>query len=186
MNKAATVNERVRGRLKELHLTAIRNYFEEAATTAQQEQLSYEQYLLEVLEHESEVRLARRIGRLLQQSHLPLGKTLEAFDMTRLPDGIARQVRTLADGAFLDRRENVLAFGNPGSGKTHLLCAIAHELVQSGRRVYFTPTSLLVQELLLAKRELTLGRLLKKLGRFEAVILDDLGYVQQSLSLIHI
>jgi DNA replication protein DnaC len=180
MNKATTVNERVRGRLKELHLTAIRNYFEEAATTAQQEQLSYEQYLLEVLEHESEVRLARRIGRLLQQSHLPLGKTLEAFDMTRLPAGIARQVRTLADGAFLDRRENVLAFGNPGSGKTHLLCAIAHELVQAGRRVYFTPTSLLVQELLLAKRELTLGRLLKKLGRFEAVILDDLGYVQQS------
>ncbi len=180
MNKATTINERVRGRLKELNLTAIRDYFEEAATTAQQEQLGYEQYLLEVLEHESEVRLARRISRLLHESHLPLGKTLEAFDMTRLPAGIAPQVRTLADGAFLDRRENILAFGNPGSGKTHLVCAIAHELVLAGRRVYFTPTSLLVQELLLAKRELTLGRLLKKLGRFEAVILDDLGYVQQS------
>ncbi len=70
--------------------------------------------------------------------------------------------------------------GPPGSGKTHLLCAIALELVQKGRSVLFTPCSLLVQDLLVAKRELTLSKNLKKMARFDAVIIDDIGYVQQS------
>lgn len=80
----------------------------------------------------------------------------------------------------MDRRENVLAFGNPGSGKTHLLSAIAHEMIQQGRRVYYQPCSLLVQELLIAKRDLKLSRVLNKLGRYDVVVIDDIGYVQQS------
>lgn len=80
----------------------------------------------------------------------------------------------------MDRCENVLAFGNPGSGKTHLLSAIAHEMIQQGRRVYYQPCSLLVQELLIAKRDLKLSRVLKKLGRYDVVVIDDIGYVQQS------
>ena len=86
----------------------------------------------------------------------------------------------LVEGSFLDRKENVLAFGNPGSGKTHLLCAIARELVENGRRVLFTPCALLVQDLLIAKRDLKLARVLKKLGRYDAILIDDIGYVQQS------
>ena len=77
-------------------------------------------------------------------------------------------------------RENVLAFGNPGSGKTHLLCAIGQELIHQGRRIYFTPCSLLVQDLLIAKRDLKLGRLLKRLLKYDALIIDDIGYVQQN------
>ncbi len=80
----------------------------------------------------------------------------------------------------MDRRENILAFGNPGSGKTHLLCAIGQELVYQGRRVLFRPCSMLVQELLLAKQELSLPRLLKRLSKYEALIIDDIGYVEQS------
>ena len=80
---------------------------------------------------------------------------------------------------FVDRRENVLSFGNPGSGKTHLLSAIGHELVQQGRPV-LSPCSLLVQELLVAKRDLELPRALKRLSKFEATIIDDISYVQQS------
>jgi len=76
-------------------------------------------------------------------------------------------VRTLVDGSFVDRKENVLAFGNPGSGKTHLLCGIGQELVRAGRTVYFTSTNLLVQELLLAKRELKLPKVIKRLSRYE-------------------
>jgi DNA replication protein DnaC len=83
------------------------------------------------------------------------------------------------DGTFLDRKENVLAFGNPGSGKTHLLCAIGQELIRLGRRVLFTQCSLLVQELLIAKRDLRMARALKRLGRYDALIIDDIGYVQQ-------
>jgi len=84
------------------------------------------------------------------------------------------------EGAFVDRAENVLAFGNPGSGKTHLLCAIGQELIHRGRSVMFSSCSLLVQELLVAKRELRLSRFLKRLGRFNPLIIDDIGYVQQN------
>ncbi len=91
-----------------------------------------------------------------------------------------QQARTLLAGDFVNRKENVLAFGAPGSGKTHLLCAIAQELVRQGRPAYFRRCSLLVQELLQAKQELRLSRLLKKWGGHEIMIVDDLGYVQQN------
>jgi DNA replication protein DnaC len=80
----------------------------------------------------------------------------------------------------VDRHENVLVFGQPGSGKTHLLCALGQELVRSGRKLLFWSTELLVQELLAAKRDLKLSRVLKRLAGYEVLILDDLGYVQQS------
>lgn len=81
---------------------------------------------------------------------------------------------------YIDRNENVLAFGNPGSGKTHLLCAVGQELIQQGRRILFTPCNLLVQELLIAKRDLKLARVLKKFSKYHALIIDNIGYVQQS------
>jgi DNA replication protein DnaC len=94
---------------------------------------------------------------------------------------VARQVRTLLEGSFLDRKENVLAFGNPGSGKSHLLCALAQELLLSrGRQMRFVTCALLVQDLLIAKRELRLSREIKRLARYDGLIIDDLGYVQQS------
>jgi DNA replication protein DnaC len=100
--------------------------------------------------------------------------------MKRLPAKVASQVKVLLEGSFLDRSENVLAFGNPGSGKTHLLCAIGQELVHQGRRVLFASCNLLVQQLLLAKQELSLPRVLKRLSKYDALIIDDIGYVQQN------
>jgi DNA replication protein DnaC len=93
---------------------------------------------------------------------------------------VVQQSRTLLEGSFLDRHENVLVFGQPGSGKTHLLNAIGQELVRAGRKVLFRKSALLVQELLAAKRDLKLPRLLKQMAGYEALVLDDLGYVQQS------
>jgi len=164
--------------LKELRLPAMRDCYEQEAQRAQQETLSYEQYLFELAARECEARRQHRIERFLRESCLPLDKSLDAFDLKRLPRKAAQQVRTLLDGAFLDRRENVLAFGNPGSGKTHLLCALGQELIRAGRRIYFTPTALLVQDLLRAKQELKLARLLKRLAKYDALLLDDIGYVQ--------
>jgi len=174
------VKEILIGHLRELHLPTFRECFEDAAGRAQQETLSYEQYLLELAERECEVRRGNRIDRLLRQSKLPLEKNLDCFNMKRLPAKVARQVRTLLDGGFVDRSENLLAFGKSGSGKTHLLAGIAQQLIRNGRRVYFSTCSLLVQELLIAKRDLKLSRLLKRLAGFDALMIDDIGYVQQS------
>lgn len=166
--------------LKELHLPTVRECLDATCEQAAREGLSYDQFLATLLEQECEVRLHHRIARLLQESRLPQEKSLQTFDLTRLPRRVVQQITTLREGSFLDRHENVLAFGNPGSGKTHLLCGLCRELVQRGRRVLYTSCSLLVQELLIAKRDLLLARLLKRLGRYEAILLDDLGYVQQS------
>jgi DNA replication protein DnaC len=166
--------------LKELRLEAIRSDYEEMARQAQQESLSFEEYLLALVQRECQERRNKRVERLLHDSRLPLEKTWSALDLKRLPAKVVQQARTLLEGSFVDRRENVLVFGQPGSGKTHLLSAIAQELVRSGRRVLFRTCGLLVQELLAAKRDLKLSRILKRLAGYEALVLDDLGYVQQS------
>jgi DNA replication protein DnaC len=166
--------------LKELRLPTILRCYEDQAKEAEEEGLSYKHYLLCLLERECEVRGQNRIARLLRESKLPLEKSLSAFDLKRLPAKVSSQVRVLLEGSFLDRCENVLIFGNPGSGKTHLLCAIGQELAQRGRRVLFTSCSFLVQSLLTAKKELSLARSIKRLSKYEALIMDDLGYVQQS------
>jgi len=116
----------------------------------------------------------------LRESRLPLEKNIDTFDLKRLPVKARQQVTTLLDGTFLDRKENVLAFGNPGTGKTHVLCAVARELIRSGHRVYFTSCSLLVQDMLIAKHNLKLGRMIKRLSKYDAIIIDDIGYVQHS------
>jgi DNA replication protein DnaC len=166
--------------LKELHLPTFRASFEELARQAQQESLSYERYLLELAQREVQQRRSHRIERLLRQSQLPPEKNWPALDLKRLPPKVLQQARLLLEGSFVDRRENVLAFGSVGSGKTHLLAAVAQELVRSGRKVLFTTCNLLVQDLLIAKRDLKLSRVLKRLAGFAVLMIDDLGYVQQS------
>ncbi len=166
--------------LKTLRLPTVRACYGETADQARQEDLAYESYLLEVIRRESETRRHHRIQRYLRQSKLPLEKNLQTLERTRLPKKLKAQLTTLLEGSFLDRGENVLAFGNPGSGKTHVLCALAQELIHQGRQILFMPCNLLVQELLLAKRELTLPRLLKRWSKYDGLILDDIGYVQHS------
>ncbi|MBT8361773.1 MAG: IS21-like element helper ATPase IstB [Deltaproteobacteria bacterium] len=166
--------------LKQLYLTTIKACYQDEAELARRESLSYESYLAELVTRECEERRRKRIARYLRESKLPLEKNLESFDQARLPAKVKALVRMLVEGTFLQRCENVLAFGNPGSGKTHLLCAVAQELVHQGKRILFTPCSLLVQNLLVAKRDLELHKILKKLARYDALLIDDIGYVQQS------
>ena len=166
--------------LKELHLPAFRASYEEMARQAQQESLSYEQYLLSLSQRECQERQNKRIQRLLHDSRRPLEKSWQVLDLKRLPTKVVQQTRTLLEGSFVERHENVLVFGQPGSGKTHLLCAIGQELARAGRKVLFTKCGLLVQELLAAKKDLKLSRVLKRLAGCEVLIVDDLGYVQQS------
>jgi DNA replication protein DnaC len=180
MEKDKDVKERLAAYLKELHLPAFRSSYEELARQAQQEGLSFEQYLLGLVQRECQERRNKRVERLLHESRLPLEKSWQALELKRLPAKVVQQARALLEGSFLDRAENVLVFGPPGSGKTHLLSALGQELVRSGRRVLSRKCGLLVQDLLLAKRDLKLAALLKRLAGYEALIVDDLGYVQQS------
>jgi len=166
--------------LKELRLAAVQRCYEQEAQRAQQESLSYERYLLSLAQLECQQRRQNRVERLLRESKLPLEKTLESFERSRLPRKVQQQFNSLLEGTFVDRRENGLLFGNPGSGKTHLAAALGQELIHQGRRVYFVPCSLLVQDLLIAKRDLRLSRVLKKMSRYEVLIVDDLGYVEQN------
>ena len=165
--------------LQQLKLPTIGSCYQEYAEEARREQLSYEQYLSGLLTREIEQRQDNRTQRWLRQSRLPLEKSLENFDRHRLPAKIHKSLTNLLDGSFLQRAENVLAFGNPGSGKTHLVCAIAQELIHNGHRVLFQSCQLLVQDLLVAKQQLSLGKALKALRRYQALIIDDIGYVQQ-------
>jgi DNA replication protein DnaC len=148
---------------------------------AEAQNWGYRKLLLQLCEAEAADRRERRRQRLLKESRLPAGKTLGNLEEGKLPAKVRRQLPTLLEGGFMDRAENLLVFGLPGRGKTHFLCALGRELVlRQGRAIYFTPTFKLVQQLLAAKQELKLDAALKKLDRFEAIILDDLGYVQQS------
>jgi len=135
--------------------------------------------LVEVLELEATDRDERRVDRLRRVAKLPAGKTFETLDRERLPMKLQQQLDELARGDFLERSVNVLAFGLPGTGKSHALCALGHRLIEQGHAVGFAPTYEIVQELLSAKRELELPRALRKLDRFELLILDDLGYLKQ-------
>jgi DNA replication protein DnaC len=148
--------------------------------TAGRENWPIENFLHELLEQELEGRHQRRIERLQKSSHLPAGKTLANFDQEHLPLRLRRQMAQLCTGEFVDRAENLLVFGLPGRGKTHFAAAVGHQLVQAGRSVLFTPTYSLVDDLLRAKRDLLLEQELRHLDCFDVLILDDIGYVQQS------
>lgn len=137
-------------------------------------------HLLEVLELEAHDRCERRTARLRRASKLPPGKTFDTLNERRFPRALVRKWCELAKGDFLDRAVNVLAFGLPGVGKSHVACALGHALIEAGHSVLFTPTYALVQHLQAAKRVLELPRILRKLDRFELLILDDIGYTRQS------
>jgi DNA replication protein DnaC len=135
--------------------------------------------LLEVLEMEAEDRRQRRTARLRQASKLPAGKTWDTFERKRMPAELNQKLDELARGEFVERSVNVLAFGLPGTGKTHALCAVGYRLVEVGRSVLFIPAYQLVQDLLAAKRNLELPKALRKLDNFDFMIIDDLGYLPQ-------
>jgi DNA replication protein DnaC len=166
--------------LRALKLPTVARHADEIAQLAEREGWTFERYLHHLVELEVHERRRRRIARNLKDSELPPDKTLATLERARLPAKVAKTLPTLCEGAFVARGDNLLAFGLPGRGKTHLVCAIGHELIQRGHRVLFTATYALVQRLLAAKRDLRLEQELAILDRFDAVILDDIGYVQQN------
>lgn len=165
--------------LRILKLPTFLSLHEELGRQAEKGGWTFSQFLHHLCESEMAERHQRKIARLQKQSGLPLEKTMASLDLNRFPVPVRRTAAALCDGAFSGRAENVLAFGLPGRGKTHLLCAIAHELIRRGIAVLFIPAYRLVQQLLAAKRDLRLEKELKRLDSFTVVLVDDIGYVQQ-------
>ena len=172
--------EAIQAHFRTLRMPTAFQIVTETLAVAQKENWSLETFLGEILEQEMEGRRQRRIERLQKAARLPVEKTLATFDQERLPLQVRRLLPQLCRGDFVDRAENLLVFGLPGRGKTHFSAAVGHELVNLGRTVFFTPTYRLVDRLLRARRDLELEAALRRLDRFEVLILDDIGYVQQS------
>ena len=179
MPKTTNRQVELRELLEQLNLGGMAAIFAEMALRAAKEHLTHEAYLWELALHERDLRIQRRTARLLRASGLPAEKTFRTFDLSKLPSTIQVQMERLKSGAFLENATNVVAVGRPGVGKSHALAAVGYELVQQGHPVLWLPTSMLVQRLLAAKRDLRLPQELAKLDKFSCIILDDLGYVQQ-------
>lgn len=167
--------------LKSFRLSTMASLVDDAVGKAERESWSYAQLLRFLCEAEYQERQRRKNERLSKQAKLPAGKTLASLDQGLLPEKARRLLPSLLDGGFVERGDNVLVFGLPGRGKTHFVAALANELIlRHQHRVLFTSTFKLVQQLLTARTELALDRQLRKLDAFDVVIVDDLGYVQQS------
>ena len=158
MTRAAVKESTLAMRLRLLKLPSFVSAYEDLARHAERDGWTHTDYLRRLVELEISERHQRRIERLHKGSGLPADKTIGSLQIEKLPPKVRRQVPALCEGRFNQRAENVLAFGLPGRGKTHLLAAIGHELVQRGYAVLFTPAYRLVQRLLAAKRDLLLDR----------------------------
>ncbi len=179
MRGAPVADQGVEGLLRALKLPSFVACHEEVAVQAERQGWSFIQYLGHLAEVELSERWTRKIERLRRSSKLPEDKTVATLDLNRLPVKVRRQVPRLYEGGFVDRAENLLAFGLPGRGKTHLCCAVGHELVDRGYSVLLVPAYQLVQRLCVAKRDLVLSDELRRLDRFDVVVVDDIGYIQQ-------
>lgn len=164
--------------LGELRLPAIKTVWPDFAARADKEGWPAARFLAALTEHELAERARRRIERHLDEARLPPGKTLDSFDFTAVPMVSKAQIMALAAGdSWLENGANLLMFGPPGGGKSHLAAALGLALVENGWRVLFTRTTDLVQKLQLARRELALEAAIAKLDKYHLLILDDLAYV---------
>ena len=164
--------------LAELRLSAVKLVWADLAAQADKEGWPAARFLAALAEHEVAERARRRIERHLAEARLPPGKTIDTFDFERVPVVSKAQIMALAAGdAWLGMGANLILFGPPGTGKSHLASALGFALVEGGWRVLFTRTTDLVQRLQIARRELALEAAIARLDKYHLLILDDLAYV---------
>jgi DNA replication protein DnaC len=173
MLNAQTLEEQ----LRQLLLPTFVKRYVALATLCEAEQRSHLDYLSALAQEEVEYRQKQRIARLLKEARLPRNKHLSDFEARRIPGLSTTLLQSLAQGEFIERCENLLLFGNPGTGKTHLSIALAREWCLQGRRVYYTQAAHLVQQLLQAKQALKLSQMIKRLDRYEVLLIDDISYI---------
>lgn len=166
--------------LSELRLPTIKRLWADLAEQSNREGWPAERFLGALLAHEIAERETRRLARARADSQLPPGKSLAEFDFAAVASLSKAHIMALAEAdSWIAQGHNLLAFGPPGVGKTHLVAGIGHALVDRGYKVLFTRTSDLVQRLQAARRDLRLPAELAKLDRFDLLALDDLSYMRR-------
>ena len=167
--------------LSQLRLPTVALLWPALTETADRESWPAAKTLAALMEHEVAERARRRTARHLLEARLPAGKTLDLFDFAAVSSISKARITALAEGdSWLDQGTNILLFGPPGVGKSHLAAALGHAMVDAGYRVLFTRTTDLVQQLQAARQELKLASAIEKLDKYHLLVLDDLSYVRKS------
>jgi DNA replication protein DnaC len=166
--------------LKQLNLPCMHSHWENVALEAEQAHWGYPDYLATLANRELANRQQKRITRQIREACLPVGKTLDTFDFKAGQSVNAAQITAIANNNdWVKQGGNIVLFGPAGVGKTHLASAIGYRLLEKGTRVFFMPTTAMVQKLQQARRDYKLPDYLAKLSRFDVLILDDIGYVKK-------
>lgn len=167
----------VRQHCKLLRMPTVSTQFDTMAEQAIRARQSHVGYLEALLAAELEEREKKTVERRIREAHLPKTKTLEEFDFAEAPKVSAAQMRELAGGGYIDRAEPILLIGDCGTGKTHLLSGLCVAACRQKRRVRFTTAAALVNELVEAKQQLNLRRVLARWARYDLIAIDEVGYV---------
>ena len=175
--KAALQATAIQQQCKLLHLPAVGSQCAGLAELAVKEKQSHLDYLEALLAAELEEREHRMVGRRLREARLPRMKTLDEFDFSQSPKVSAAEIRQLAEGGYIERAEPILFIGDCGTGKTHLMTGLCVAACRQKRRVRFTTTAGLVNELVEAKQQLQLRRVMARWSRYELIAIDEVGYV---------
>ncbi len=177
-NQMAQLQEAtIKAQCKTLRMPMIASQFGTLAEQAIREKKSHIGYLEALLLAEIEERERNTIERRIREAHLPRVKTLEEFDYTQSPNVTAAKMRDLAEGGYIERAEPVLFIGECGTGKTHLLTGLCVAACRQKRRVRFTTAAGLVNELVEAKHQLQLRRVMARWSRYDLIAIDEVGYV---------
>ena len=163
--------------LKALTLSSMARNLEGLLRQAKETGTGYDEFLLDLTRAELQARAESRLNRLIKESRFPLLKPMETFDLAAVPDLDIRLLRDLAGGGYIQEHRNIIFLGRSGTGKTHMATALGIEACKQSLRARFVTCYGLVNELVEARREIALQRLVQKYVRYDLLIMDELGYV---------